>query len=197
MSENPDWRKELGSQIEELHGEDARRALEPLLDEIHELVQGPIGEGLILSACEGLGRNYMRWAGSLANAVRIVLHAGRSLRDHLDRSGDLDDTMDRRLTILVAEAASEVAGWVEKSQSQRREAWLSYLTHEIKNPLNTILNALWLLREKGGDPAQALRFLEMAERAVRRIEGRVREVRTLDEHLHAVPPGWESRLTER
>lgn len=198
MSEQLDWHEELWRRIEELHGSEARRALEPLIQEIQQRAEVPLDDGsLALSTCEAVGRSYATWAGSLPEAVRIVLQAGRILRESWEHSGRLSDSTDRRLTILLAEAAADIAGSVERSQSQRRDAWLSYLTHELKNPLNTVLNALWLLREKGRDPNQATRFLEMAERAVRRIEGRIRDVRTLDEHLTALPPGWEARLFGR
>jgi signal transduction histidine kinase len=198
MSEQLGWHEELGRRIEELHGHEARRALELLFQEIQQRAEVPLdSDSLTLSSSEAVGRSYANWAGSLPQAVRIVLQSGRVLRECWERSGTLSDSTDRRLTILIAEAAADVAGWIEKSQSQRRDAWLSYLTHELKNPLNTILNALWLLREKGREPSQAARFLEMAERAVRRIEGRIRDVRTLDEHLTALPPGWEARFFGR
>src|SRR5690349_6262931 len=87
--------------------------------------------------------------------------------------------------------ARAVAGWEEQRQ-KRREQWLSFLVHDLKNPLNTVLNALWLLREKGSDPKQAARFLELAERAVKRLETRCRDVRELDEDLLQPPPGWEA-----
>jgi hypothetical protein len=40
---------------------------------------------------------------------------------------------------------------------------------------------------------QAARFIDLAERAVRRLEGRARDVRQLDETLLAAPSGWEAQ----
>jgi hypothetical protein len=55
------------------------------------------------------------------------------------------------------------------------------------------LNALWLLRERGGgDKKTSGRFVELAERAVKRIEGRIADMRSLDERLLSVLPGWEA-----
>src|SRR5437870_2484275 len=47
----------------------------------------------------------------------------------------------------IEAVARAVAGW-EQQRRDRREAWLSFLVHDLKNPLNTVLNALWLLRGK-------------------------------------------------
>src|SRR5438034_11193156 len=49
--------------------------------------------------------------------------------------------------------------------------------------------ALWLLRERGADSAQATRFLELAERAVKRLEERVKDVRAIDQKIVELPPG--------
>jgi hypothetical protein len=55
----------------------------------------------------------------------------------------------------------------------------------MKNPLNTILNALWLLRERR-DASNADRFLDLAERAVKRLEATLKEMRDL--HSKAAQP---------
>ena len=95
---------------------------------------------------------------------------------------------------LVDRAAVEVGRAIESGRGSRRGAWLSFLSHELKNPLNTMLNALWLLRERGADAPQAARFIELAERAVKKLEDRIRDLKTLDQQLAALPPGWEGRL---
>ena len=98
---------------------------------------------------------------------------------------------------LVDRAAVEVGRAIESGRDGRRGAWLAFLSHELKNPLNTMLNALWLLRERGADSAQAARFIELAERAVRKLEERIRDLRGLDQQLGALPPGWEGRLNPK
>jgi signal transduction histidine kinase len=130
-----------------------------------------------------------------SRAVRSVLEAGRALIERAEHAGALNAEGARRLGTLVDEAAPRVALAVERARHAKRQQWLSFLVHELKNPLNTVLNALWLLREKGSDPKQAARFLELAERAVKRLEGRCRDVRELDEDLKTPPPGWQATQT--
>ena len=48
-----------------------------------------------------------------------------------------------------------------------------------------MLNALWLLRERGADAPQAARFIELAERAVKKLEERIRDLKALDQQLGA------------
>ncbi len=132
-----------------------------------------------------------------SSAVREVLRLGRALVEQGEDSGRLDAAGARRLGALVDEAAAQVAESIEAARRGRRQAWLSFLVHEVKNPLNTVLNALWLLREKGSDPVQAARFIELAERAVKRLEQRAKDVRQLDETLTNPPPGWEASRRAR
>jgi signal transduction histidine kinase len=127
-------------------------------------------------------------------AVERVLRAGRALVEIGEGTERLDAASVARLRQLVDRAAVEVARAIETGRINRRTAWLSFLSHELKNPLNTMLNALWLLRERGSDAPQAGRFIELAERAVKKLEERIRELRTLDQTLSSLPPGWEGRL---
>jgi signal transduction histidine kinase len=92
-----------------------------------------------------------------------------------------------RLREVVAEAVSNaVAGW-ETQRRERREAWLSTLVHDLKNPLNTVLNALWLLRSKlEGD--DVMKLLGMVERAAKKIEEGLVEVRDLERRHVLGPP---------
>jgi signal transduction histidine kinase len=69
---------------------------------------------------------------------------------------------------------------LESERQVRRRAQLSYLVHELKNPLNTIVNALWLLRERGAITDPNRRFLELAERGAERLEVRLQGLRQLE-----------------
>ena len=60
-----------------------------------------------------------------------------------------------------------------------------------------MLNALWLLRERGADAPQAARFIELAERAVKKLEERIKDLKPLDQSIAALPPGWEGRLAPK
>ncbi len=63
---------------------------------------------------------------------------------------------------------------------QRRERWLSFFGHELKSPLNILLNVLWLVRQRG--PRE--RFLELAERAVHKLEQQIQDLRQLERKVH-------------
>lgn len=130
-------------------------------------------------------------------AVDKVLHAGRALVEVVEGTECLDEEGTARLRRLVDRAAIEVARAVEAGRSGRRSAWLSFLSHELKNPLNTIVNALWLLRERSVEGPQAARFIELAERAVKKLEERIRDLKALDQQLGTLPPGWEGRLVPK
>ena len=127
-------------------------------------------------------------------AVERVLRAGRALVEIGEGTDRLDAAGVARLRQLVDRAAIEVARTIETGRTSRRGAWLSFLAHELKNPLNTMLNALWLLKERGADAPQAARFIELAERAVKKLEDRIRDLKSLDQQLSGLPPGWEGGL---
>jgi signal transduction histidine kinase len=143
-------------------------------------------------AIEALATRLVAAGRPISAVVQAVLAAGRLLIEEREQGGSLDRQQARRLSRLVDQTAFELAVAVERGRRARRQAWLSFLVHELKNPLNTVLNALWLLRQRaGGDPKQLSRFLELAERAVKRLENRTRDVRELDEELLHPPPGWD------
>jgi signal transduction histidine kinase len=167
--------------------------LKPLLDELWAARDrdAPAGE-TPLASVDSLAQRLVEAGRPPSAAVRIVLAAGRLLVEHAEHDRAVDGAQTRRLQRLVDEAAVQLAAAVERARRARRQAWLSFLVHELKNPLNTVLNALWLIKQKaGGDQKQTERFLELAERAVKRLENRTRDVRELDEELVKSPPGWE------
>ena len=166
--------------------------LDPLFRELWQARSGDEPpDSAQLSSIDTLGAALMERGVPVSAAVRMVLTDGRLMVEVGEHDGTLDAVGARRLGALIDEAAARIAAAVEHARRGRRQTWLAYLVHELKNPLNTVLNALWLLREKGSDPQQAARFLELAERAVRRLEVRTRDVRELDEQLMTPPPGWE------
>jgi signal transduction histidine kinase len=124
--------------------------------------------------------------------VKVVLTLGRGLVEAAIRTRELDLSAARRLDINVDRAAVLAAAAFRRATDDRRDAWLSFLTHDLKNPLNTVFNALWLLRERGGDKDQAGRFLDLAERAAKRMEELVRQIRHVEERLGQDPPNLRS-----
>jgi signal transduction histidine kinase len=177
-------------------GDDA--VLEPLVRElwIRATEVDPPGD-VRFESIEDVAFAFIERLQPASAAVEQVLRAGRALVEIGEGTERLDGAGVARLRQLVDRAAVDVARAIESGRGGRRGAWLSFLSHELKNPLNTMLNALWLLRERGADAPQAARFIELAERAVKKLEDRIRDLKTLDQQLAALPPGWEGRLVPK
>jgi signal transduction histidine kinase len=179
-------------------GDAVDTAIEPLIGELwlHAASATSI-ESVRFASVEDVAVAYVETLQSPSAAVDKVLRAGRALAEVAEGTDRLDTAGVARLRALVDRAAVDVARSIEQGRGGRRAAWLSFLSHELKNPLNTMLNALWLLRERGADGVQAARFIELAERAVKKLEERVRELKALDQQLGVLPPGWEGRLVPK
>lgn len=176
----------------------ADAAVEPLIRELW--VRAGEGGGVDqarLDSIEEIAVAYVEQLKPASQAVAEVLRAGQALIEVAAGTERLDGGGLSRLRQLVDRAAVEVARSIEAGRVGRRGAWLSFLSHELKNPLNTMLNALWLLRERGADAPQAARFIDLAERAVKKLEERIRDLKALDQQLGALPPGWEGRLVPK
>jgi signal transduction histidine kinase len=186
---------EIKDALAQRAGDAVDAALEPLIRElwVHAASASPI-ESVQFASVEDVAVVFVEGLQPASIAVEKVLRAGRALSEVAEGTERLDAAGAVRLRALVDRAAIEVARAIETGRGGRRSAWLSFLSHELKNPLNTMLNALWLLRERGADSAQAARFIELAERAVKKLEERIRDLKTLDQSLRALPPGWEGKL---
>jgi signal transduction histidine kinase len=182
----------LRDAVTRLAGATVWDTLAPLFGELWQEREQQLPRDARMPSTETVGQAYQSRGQAASLAVGHVLLGGRALVEVAEGAGALDAAGARRMQALVDEAAVQVAAAVEKARRARRAQWLSFLAHELKNPLNTILNALWLLRERGGDKKTAGRFVELAERAVKRIEGRIGDMRALDEQLLSAPPGWEA-----
>jgi len=179
-------------------GDAADGALEPLVRELWVLAASPTPvEDARFESVEEVAVAFVDALQGPSAAIEKVLRAGRALIEVAEGTERLDAAGAARLRALVDRAAVEVARAIETGRGGRRSAWLSFLAHELKNPLNTVLNALWLLRERGADHAQAGRFIELSERAVKKLEERIRDLKALDHQLGTLPPGWEGRLVPK
>ena len=172
--------------------------LEPLVRELWVRAgeATPVGE-VRFESVEDVAFAFVDKLQTPSVAVDKVLRAGRALVEVAEGTERLDAAGVARLRQLVDLAAVQVAHCIEQGRIGRRTAWLSFLSHELKNPLNTMLNALWLLRERGADAPQAARFIELAERAVKKLEDRIHDLKTLDQSIAALPPGWEGRFSPK
>jgi signal transduction histidine kinase len=190
---------DIKGELQKRGGESADDALiEPLMRELWiRAAEGGDGSVGRLDSVEDVAFAFVERLQPASAAVEQVLRAGRALVEIGEGTERLDAAAVARLRQLVDRAAVDVGRAIESGRGSRRGAWLSFLSHELKNPLNTMLNALWLLRERGSDAPQAARFIELAERAVKKLEDRIRDLKTLDQQLAGLPPGWEGRLVPK
>ena len=185
-------------EIKDALGDVADASVEPLVRELWMFAHDatPVSD-VVFTSAEDIAVAFIESLQPPSLAVDKVLRAGRALIEVAEGTDRLDAAGVARLRLLVDRAAVEVLRAAETGQVGRRAAWLSFFSHELKNPLNTMLNALWLIRERGSDAPQAARFLELAERAVRKLEERIRDLKGLDQAVAGLPPGWEGRLTPK
>jgi signal transduction histidine kinase len=125
-------------------------------------------EGAHFDAAHAYGFGRAEAGAHAADVVREVMAAVPELTGRLRE-------------VAIEAVARAVGGW-EEQRRDRREAWLSFLVHDLKNPLNTVLNALWLLRGKLDDREDVTKLLGMVERAARKIEQGLGDVRELERH---------------
>jgi signal transduction histidine kinase len=137
-------------------------------------------------AARELGQHCAESGRSAAETARRVIATGRLLEDELDRRGGVDGDKRSRLRALVEDSVAAALEAHESVRARRRDGWLSFYTHELRNPLNTLVSALWLIRN--GNASQSTRVCDMAERATDKLEILVRKVRALEPSFADSPP---------
>jgi hypothetical protein len=173
---------ELTRVLDEVGGDDAARAF------VEELLQG-LASADNESGAKATALGRARWlAGrSAGDAVADALSLGFALEAALASRG-LDEAGQAAVRRLVVQAAPRVADGHEEARRTRRDHWLSYLSHEMRNSLNTLVNSLWVLRN-AEQPKQQARISDMADRAVKKLEHQVREMRELEDRSRGPAPG--------
>lgn len=165
----------------------ARALLQEILDGI-EPHEGEVSPWQIaLPAARALGAEWHALGGGAADLSREILRLGRALEESLDEHGLLTPDMGRRFHGILGEAVSSAIDSWQNASGARRDGWLSFYSHELRNPLNTLVNAVWILRNQAETP-QAQRVCDMADRAIRKLEDTIKMVRALDAKASEEPP---------
>ncbi len=130
-------------------------------------------------------------AGADAPQVaREVLALGRGLEAALEARGALDGAARQRVRLIADGAVGRALEAVMESRSRRRGEWLSCCCHELQSSLNTVANALWLLRS-GDKPSS--RVCDVADRATKKLEIVITDVRQADDRFTNEPPQRDNR----
>jgi signal transduction histidine kinase len=145
-------------------------------------------------AARELGQRCADGGCSAAETARRVIATGRLLEEALDRRGGVDPDKRSRLRALVEDSVAGALDAHEAVRAGRRDGWLAFYTHELRNPLNTLVSALWLIRN--GNAAQSSRICDMADRATEKLETLVKKVRALEASFADAPPSKPARVPE-
>ncbi|MGV3723644.1 MAG: ATP-binding protein, partial [Actinomycetota bacterium] len=132
-------RGELRNLIHELDWERARQAVEKVLTE-----GGDYGQEYRIVLPDGI-----RWISAKGRAV---------LGTNGEVVGMLGVVQDITEQKLIEESL--------RAADRRKDEFLAMLGHELRNPLGSISNALYVLERRMDDPAVLRRYLEMLERQV-------------------------------
>ncbi len=154
---------------------------------LEELFAAHVGEPGEWPRAAALGAEWHLAGGEMSALVRVTTALGRGLEGTLEERGELDDVARRKLRLLSDEAVARTLEAFCQAQKSRRDRWLSYFAHEMRNSLNTLVNAHWILRN--GEGKNTAKVSDMAERAVRKLEAYVKEFRELDAAAQKPAPG--------
>jgi signal transduction histidine kinase len=156
----------------------------------------------ILEAFGGAEVEYLRaqalgseWHASggqdVAALWRELARLGRAVEEALaERCSDEADS--RRLRVAIDEATAHALAAFGEARRARRDRWLSFLSHEMRNALNTLVNANWIIRNAEGRPPA--KICDMTDRAVRKLEGLVKELRDLENQVVKPAPGRQEKV---
>src|SRR5262249_20249055 len=154
---------------------------------LEELFTAHVAEPGEWPRAAALGTEWHLAGGEMSALVRVTTGLGRGLEGALEERGELDDVARRKLRLLADEAVARALEAFCQAQKSPRDRWLSYSAHEMRNSLNTLVNAHWILRN--GEGKNTSKVSDMAERAVRKLEAYVKEFRELDTQAQKPAPG--------
>ena len=134
-----------------------------------------------------LGTEWHATGGAEIGALaRELSRLGHAIEEGLaDRCVDAADR--RRLRTCVDEATARALDGFGAALRTRRDRWLSFFAHEMRNSLNTLVNAHWIIRNGDGRPTA--KICDMTDRAVRKLETLVKDVRDLETQVMKPAPG--------
>ena len=167
--------------------EASRAALRELLDRLDRDDPPPLHWQETFPRAEALGEALHEAGAAPSDTAREVASLGRRLEEAFVARARLTPERQRRLDQLVSEATACAIEAHQAAARRRREGWLSFYSHELRNPLNTLVNAIWILRNQASTP-QAQRVCDMADRAVQKMEDLIHDVRALEGKASVEPP---------
>jgi hypothetical protein len=166
----------------------ARPPANGVVEDLIEALAG--GADVAFERTVAFGGEWFAAGCDAAGLAHEIAAASRALEERLVAEGQLDDAGRGRLARLVTAATGRAFEAFVAAARLRRDGWLSYFTHEMRNALNTLVNAHWILKNSEGK--QPGKVLDMADRAVRRLETAVKGVRELESQVGQPAPGRQA-----
>jgi PAS domain S-box-containing protein len=139
------------------HHVDMTRLTKAVQDEEHRRILEHLGitSGMIVPLCRR-GRTF----GALSF---VTSHSGRHYTD-------ADQKTAERLGVLAAVAIENARLHRDALEaSWARQELLSFVSHDLKNPLNVVVNASSLLEERAADPSAVRKYCPLIRRAVEQM----------------------------
>lgn len=159
---------------------------------VEDVLEAFSGAEVAYTHAQALGAEWHAAGGSDPGELyRELARLGHAIEQGLAERCTSDSDR-RRLQVAVDEATAHALASFGAARRARRDRWLSYFAHEMRNALNTLVNAGWIIRNADGKPP--VKVFDMNERAVRKIESLVKEFRELEGQTLKPAPGKHEKL---
>ncbi|MFH0901188.1 MAG: histidine kinase dimerization/phospho-acceptor domain-containing protein, partial [Pseudomonadota bacterium] len=166
------------AEVRESRGEIGRSLVEAWLRAIAEPEDASIGEVVGWRAA-ALGRRAAELGMAVTSVVRVGHLLTGAVAEAVEDRGSQSAPERRRLRRLANGVLTSLVEAHASAMSERWDRWLSFYVHELRNPLNTMVNAVWLLRTTDRGP-KTQRVCDIADRAAKKLEGIIRDLRGLE-----------------
>jgi len=159
---------------------------------VEDVLESYGGAEIDFSRSRGMGGDWHAAGGNDVSALwRELARLGRAVEEGL--VGRCETTSDqKRLRVAIEEATAHVLDGFASASRGRRDRWLSYFSHEMRNSLNTLVNANWVIRNADGRPAA--KICDMTDRAVKKLEDLVKGFRDLEAQVQKPAPGRADKV---
>jgi hypothetical protein len=159
---------------------------------VEDVLEAFGGAEVDYARAQALGTEWHASGGNdVAELWRELSRLGRAVEEALDERCTTGADR-RRLRVAVDEATAHALSAFAGAQRARRDRWLSFFAHEMRNALNTMVNANWIIRNADGRPAA--KICDMTDRAVKKLEGLVKDFRDLESQVVKPAPGRQEKL---
>jgi hypothetical protein len=159
---------------------------------VQDVLEAFGGAEIDFTRARSMGSDWHAAGGSEVSALwRELARLARAIEEGLAAQCETPADQ-RRLRVALEEATAHALDGFAAAVRGRRDRWLSYFSHEMRNSLNTLVNAHWIIRNGEGRPSA--KICDMTDRAVKKLEDLVKGVRDLDAQVLKPAPGRADKV---